>query len=81
VTRKWLMTLDTYANATYGRSVSSAVIAGTCVSCGGSAYPFATDEAATMYPQVGLCQGCQNAQRSIADTIVPFNQNYRTENV
>ncbi len=75
------MTLDTYTNATYGRSVSSAVTMGTCVSCGESGYPFATDEAESLYPQVGLCQGCQNAQRSIADTIVPFNQNYRTENV
>lgn len=77
--RRWLTTLDTYANETYGRSVSSSVMAGTCVSCGRSAYPFATDEAASLYPQIGLCESCQNAQRSIADTIVPFNQNYRLD--
>jgi hypothetical protein len=75
--RRWLVTLDTYANATYGRSISSAVLEGTCASCGKPALTFATAEAATDYPRVGLCQHCHNAQQSISDTIVPFNQNYR----
>ena len=78
---KWLVTLDTYANETYGRSIWSSVVAGLCVSCGRPAHPFASADAASQYPEVGLCQHCQDAQRPIADTIVPFNQNYRTDTV
>ena len=78
---KWLMTLDSYANATYGRSISSSVASGTCVSCGRSAHPFKTAEAEAEYPAVGLCERCQDAQKPISDTIVPFNQNYRVDTV
>lgn len=77
--RQWLESLDTYANATYGYSLTSAVATGTCVSCGRPAYPFATAESAARYPRIGLCEHCQNAKRSKADTVVPFDQNYRTD--
>jgi hypothetical protein len=79
VSSRWLMTLDSYANATYGRSISSAVAGGICVSCGHAAHPFRTADAEALYPAMGLCERCQDAQKPISDTIVPFNQNYRVE--
>jgi hypothetical protein len=78
-TRDWLLRLDSYANETHGRPVSSAVVRGTCVSCGGAARAFTTSQASSAYVQLGLCERCQNAHRPIKDNIVPFNQNYRTE--
>jgi hypothetical protein len=79
VSDRWLVTLDSYASETYGRSLSSSVVAGVCVSCGRSAQEFTTPETAAEYPRVGLCERCQKAQQSIADAIVPFSQNYRSE--
>ena len=76
--REWLMTLDSYTNETYGRPVSSAIVSGTCVVCERTPQPFSTPVAGRAYRQSGLCERCQDAQRSIADKIVPFNQNYRT---
>jgi hypothetical protein len=75
--REWLMTLDTYTNETYGRPASAAVVSGTCVACEATIRAFSTLAAAHIYSQRGLCERCQAAQRSISDTIVPFNQNYR----
>ena len=76
--REWLLTLDSYTNETYGRPVSSAIVGGTCVVCDCAPQTFSTPAAARAYKQRGLCERCQEAQRSIADKIVPFNQNYRT---
>ena len=75
----WLLALDSYANETYGRTISSAVLGATCVSCGGPAYRFTQPEAAGVYLRSGLCEVCQDAQTPISDTIIPFNQNYRTQ--
>jgi hypothetical protein len=76
--REWLMTLDTYTNATYGRPASSSIVGGTCVVCEKSTRGFSSLAAAHIYSQRGLCERCQAIQRSISDKIVPFNQNYRT---
>jgi hypothetical protein len=57
--REWLMTLDTYANETYGRPVSSAVDDGTCVSCNKPAYDPSTVAAAQLYSRTGVCEHCQ----------------------
>lgn len=76
---EWLLMLDSYANETYGRPVSSAVVSGTCVACGGRVQKMTTPTGARAYSQTGLCERCQNAHRSISDNIVPFNQNYRTD--
>jgi hypothetical protein len=73
VPRRWLVTLDTYANATYGRATGAALVAGTCVSCGQSAHHFTTTQAAAQYPRSGLCERCQRLQTSMTDTVVPFN--------
>jgi len=64
--RQWLETLDSYANATYGRSIASSVVAGICVRCGRPAHPFTVPEAATRYAAVGLCERCY-AERSSSD--------------
>ena len=79
ISREWLLALDTYANATYGRSIWRSIVAGTCVSCGRSAHLCTRTDAARRYPRYGLCEHCQNASTSVPDTIVPFNQNYRAE--
>jgi hypothetical protein len=68
--RRWLWSLDTYANATYGRSVSSAVVANRCVSCNeeiGRSSP----QGAAPYAHVGLCERCQRDE-AITDIVVPF---------
>ena len=75
--REWLMTLDSYTNETYGRPVSSAILAGTCVACEGTNRPFSTPAGARVYSQQGLCERCQAAHGWRTDNIVPFD-NYRT---
>ena len=77
--RRRLIALDSYANETYGRSISSAIIAGTCVRCGKSVHPFTMRDAAARYPRSGLCERCQRCDEPIRNTIVPFNQNDRTD--
>jgi hypothetical protein len=79
VPHKWLMTLDTYANATYGRAIGVALVAGTCVRCGQAAHRFTTTQAAAQYLRRGLCEPCQHAQTSMADTLVPFKHNHRND--
>ena len=64
--RQWLETLDSYANATYGRSIANSVVNGICVRCGRPAHPFTVPEAATRYAAVGLCDRC-HAERSAPD--------------
>ena len=78
MTFKWLVKLDTYANATYGRSISNAVAAGICVSCAKPAYPFADPEAASAYPKTGLCERCQTERRSSVGKVLPFDQSKKT---
>lgn len=72
VAHDWLRALDTYANETYGRSLTSAVVEGACVSCGRNAQPFPSAEAEAAYVRVGLCMHCQDVQHSTPSQIVPF---------
>jgi hypothetical protein len=68
--RRWLVTLDTYANATYGWPISSAVIAGSCVQCGQPARPGMAPADARAYVAAGLCHRCRVAAPPA--TILPF---------
>lgn len=80
VPRNWLLTLDAYANAVYGRNVSSAVASGTCVSCGTDAHPFGNrTAAAAAYPRVGLCERCYGAERPTEHRVLPFRRKTEEE--
>jgi hypothetical protein len=71
--RRHLTTLDSYANDTYGRSISSAVASGTCVRCSTKVEPFATTKAGVEYARDGLCDGC----RSRAAKLLEFSRKRR----
>ena len=77
--REWLASLDSYANETYGRPISSAVVAGRCVYCDAETLTFTTPQTSATYVRTGLCEHCQATHSSISDNIVPFNQNYRSQ--
>ncbi len=77
MSREWLRMLDSYANETYGFAITSAIVAGSCVSCGEPARMFSHSDGELTYIKTGVCEACQRAQESIADKIIPFNQNYR----
>jgi len=66
--------LDTYANETYGRSVSTAVATGTCVACGRTAHPFGSPDSTDAYVRWGLCEPCQ-ARQPVADYLTPLVRN------
>ena len=73
--RAWLVTLDTYTNQTYGRAVSSAVVAGSCVCCGKPIERAMNPAAAARYPGTGLCARCHGqhaADRKAPAEPTPF---------
>ena len=67
---EWLISLDSYSNETYGRSITSAVAANGCVSCGAGADRFFRSTTRACYPRTGLCERCQ--ERSGPDVVLPF---------
>ena len=77
---RWLKMLDTYANATYGRDISSAISTSTCVRCDEPVHPFTSFQAADRYPKVGLCERCQQSEQQPKDTVVPFKPRFRKSN-
>jgi hypothetical protein len=80
--RRKLIALDSYANETYGCSISSAIVAGICVRCGKPARLFTTEGAAARYPRVGLCERCQRFdEQSMKETVVPFDQHADSDTV